>query len=76
MSTRHPLIKLLAVLLLAPLATLRAADGLHEGLAIQTTAEETTCTSPWLKVTFSKSEPKMKFLSVMGWGKEAIPAIC
>ena len=46
-----------------------AADGLPKGLAVQNTAEETTYTSPWLKVTFSRSEPKMTFLSVDGLGK-------
>jgi hypothetical protein len=45
-----------------------AADKLPEGLLLQTTAEETTYTSPWLKVAFSRSDPKMTFLSVDGLG--------
>lgn len=44
------------------------ADGLPEGLTVQSTADETTYISPWLKVSFSRTEPKMTFLSVDGIG--------
>ncbi len=46
-----------------------AASSQREKLAVQTTVEEATYTSPWLKVAFSQSEPKMTFLSVDATGE-------
>lgn len=40
-----------------------------QDIAVQTTDEETTCSSPWLKVAFSRCEPRMTFLSVDATGE-------
>ena len=46
-----------------------AMQKIPEGLITHSTAEEVIYSSPWLKVAFSQSEPKMTFLSVDVTGK-------